>query len=149
MIAGTTQLIAAFPDLRIVADDIIWCTDGDGGFWTSHRCMLIGHNTGYSQWGAPTGRKIAVRCIADCHSTRNQIVEEFVIYNTASTLMQLGYDVPEAARQERAQRLAQAAALVGQSGEAQRLLGQGRPYRPLDAADPVPAGGGAAEAAGN
>ena len=135
VIAGTTQLIAAFPDLRIVADDIIWCTDGDGGFWTSHRCMLIGRNTGYSQWGAPTGRKIAVRCIADCHSTRNQIVEEFVIYNTASTLMQLGYDVPEAARQERAQRLAQSAALVGQSGEAQRLLGQGRPYRPLDAAD--------------
>lgn len=135
VIAGTTQFIAAFPDLRIMADEIIWCTDGGEGFWTSHRCLLVGHNTGYSQWGPPTGRKIAVRCIADCRSTRNQIVEEFVIYNTASMLIQLGFDVHELARAERARRLAVDPDLGSQHGEAQRILGQGRPHRPLDAPD--------------
>lgn len=135
VIAGTTQFLAAFPDLRIVADEIVWCTDGGEGFWTSHRCMLIGHNTGYSQWGPPTGRKIAVRCIADCRSARNQIFDEFVIYNTASMLTQMGYDVRALAVAERARR-ARAGLLVNAgSGEPQRLLGQGRPFRPLDPRD--------------
>lgn len=135
VIAGTTQMIAAFPDLRILADEIIWCGDGAGGFWTSHRVMLVGRNTGWSEWGPPTGRTIAVRCIADCRSTRNQIVEEFVIYNTASIVAQLGYDVRELARVERARRLAAGTAIPEGSGEITRLLGQGRPTRPLDETD--------------
>lgn len=135
VIAGTTQFLAAFPDLRIIPDEIIWCTDGGNGFWTSHRCMLVGRNTGYSQWGRPTGRKIAVRCIADCLSVGNQIIKEFVVYNTASMAAQLGYDVADLARRERARRIAAGRLIDEQHGEPQRILGQGRPARALDPRD--------------
>ena len=61
VIADTTQTIAAFPDLKLHADDIVWCGDEDTGFWTSHRLTLVGHNTGWSVWGPPTGRRIVAR----------------------------------------------------------------------------------------
>ena len=51
MIEDTTQTIAAFPDLKLHADDIVWCGDEDTGFWTSHRLTLVGHNTGWSRLG--------------------------------------------------------------------------------------------------
>src|SRR3954449_9794493 len=50
VIEATTQFITAFPDLRIHADEIVWCGDEDTGFWTSHRCTFVGHNTGWSAW---------------------------------------------------------------------------------------------------
>ena len=61
VIADTTQTIGAFPDLKLHADDIVWCGDEDTGFWTSHRLTLVGHNTGWSVWGPPTGRRIVAR----------------------------------------------------------------------------------------
>jgi predicted ester cyclase len=125
VIADTTQAIAAYPDLKLHADEIVWCGDEDTGFWTSHRLTLTGHNTGWSVWGPPTGRRIVVPVIADCHSWRNQIREEFVIYNTASLVRQLGHD-PRA--------LARRTALPAPEhvGEVERLVGQGSPEPPPD-----------------
>ncbi len=125
VIENTLRFIAAFPDLGIYADEIIWCGDENSGFWTSHRAVLLGHNTGWSEWGPPTGRKIVVTCIANCYSIENQIADEFVIYNTGSLLRQLGYDLrSHAARassgQDRAARF----------GEVERLLGQSAPPQP-------------------
>src|SRR3954471_15040414 len=98
VIESTTQFISAFPDLRIHADEIVWCGDEDTGFWTSHRCTFVGHNTGWSAWGPPTGRRITFMGIADCHSRQTQIDGEFVVYNTASLVRQLGHDVTALAR---------------------------------------------------
>jgi hypothetical protein len=61
--------------------------------------VLAGHNTGYSSYGPPTGKKIVVTCIANCVSKDSQIIEEFVIYNTGSLLRQLGFDLPANARE--------------------------------------------------
>jgi predicted ester cyclase len=124
VIENTLRFIAAFPDLRIFADEIIWCGDADSGFWTSHRAVLLGHNTGWSEWGPPTGRKILVTCIANCYSIENQICDEFVIYNTGSLLHQLGLDL-----REHAAHVAARQARPSRHGEVERLLGQGAPPR--------------------
>lgn len=136
VIEATTQFLGAFPDLRLHADEIVWCGDDELGFWTSHRVVLTGHNTGWSRWGPPTGRKIALTCMANCYSIENQIADEFVIYNTSSLLRQLGFDLARMARRVAAERLPELER--EQAGEVERLLGQGTPM-PVD---PPPAGDG-------
>ena len=126
VIEDTTRLLAAFPDLRCYADDIIWCGDEDSGFWTSHRLTLSGHNTGWSVWGPPTGRRITVPMIADCYSRQNQISGEYAIYNTASLIRQLGLDpVVEARRTSAEERHSEFA--EPPEGEIERTVGQGSP----------------------
>ena len=98
VVAETVQSINAFPDARHIADDVIWAGDEDQGFATSHRAINVGHHTGPWRWGPPTGRKINLWVIANCVSRDNAIFEEWVLYNTAARLMQLGIDVPAAAR---------------------------------------------------
>lgn len=127
VIEGTTQLIGAFPDMRCFADDIIWCGNEDVGFWTSHRITMTGHNTGWSAWGAPTGRRITLTVIADCYSKENQISEEFAIHNTASLLRQMGYD-PVALARSTAETLPSSGIDVP-TGDVERIVGQGSPQR--------------------
>ncbi|MXV92806.1 MAG: ester cyclase [Chloroflexi bacterium] len=125
IVADTVHTINAFPDIRLFADEIIWAGDEDIGFHSSHRTVISGHNSGYSQYGAPTGRKVTLWCIANCVSLENEIFAEWVVYDTASLVHQLGFDLREMAR-ELGNR--QAAALdVSRSGEPERLHGQGKP----------------------
>jgi predicted ester cyclase len=126
VVAETVQTINAFPDLRIFADEIIWAGSEDVGFYTSHRGLLIGHNTGYSKYGPPTGKKLAVWGIANCTSIENEIFEEWVLYNDGSVLRQLGYDLFALARE--VGNHTQSSGLNDlRFGEVERLLGQGKP----------------------
>ena len=50
--------LAAFPDIRLFGDEVIWTGNDQDGFHTSHRIVAVGHNTGYSSYGPPTGRKM-------------------------------------------------------------------------------------------
>jgi hypothetical protein len=126
VVEETIFSINAFPDIRQYADEIIWAGDDKVGFHTSHRGFLIGHNTGYSKFGPPTGRKVVVWGIANCISIENEIFEEWVLYNTCSLLRQLGFDLHQKARE-----LGSALDLDGpidpRFGEPDRLLGQGKP----------------------
>lgn len=134
IIETTARFLAAYPDVRHHADEIIWCGDEDQGFWTSHRLYLIGHNTGASQWGPPTGRRIVLMVIANCYSVENQIVDEFVIHNTGSLIRQLGLDMDVVV----GQLAAEEPLPTGAVGEAERLLGQAAPpipTPPTDASD--------------
>ena len=98
VVEETMQSINAFPDARHYADDIIWAGDEDQGFATSHRAINVGHHTGPWRFGPPTGRKINLWVIANCVMRENEIFEEWVLYNTAAKLAQLGIDIPTAAR---------------------------------------------------
>ena len=139
IVADTVHTINAFPDIRLYADEVIWAGDDRSGFHTSHRAVIIGHNTGYSRWGAPTGRKIAVWAVANCVALENEIFEEHVLYNNACLLMQLGFDVRALARELGNQVAAARPAVDPRFGEAERLLGQGTPMR-LAEADPAEPG---------
>lgn len=136
IVADTVHTINAFPDIRLYADEVIWAGDDRSGFHTSHRVVMIGHNTGYSRWGAPTGRKVVVWAVANCVALENSIFEEHVLYNNASLLMQLGFDVRALARELGNQSAASRPVLDARFGESERLLGQGPP-EPLPQADPA------------
>lgn len=133
IVADTTHTINAFPDIRLVADEVIWASDSSGAFHTSHRCVIIGHNTGFSRWGAPTERKVVVWCTANCVAAQNEIFEEWVIYNNAHLLSQLGLDVPALARSLADQSPALDELIGARGGEIERLAGQAPPPRLMPA----------------
>jgi len=98
MVAGTIKRINAFPDMRHYADEVIWAGNDEQGFVTSHRALNIGYHTGHWRWGPPTGRKVNSWVIANCVIGDNEIYEEWVLYNLAAQLSQLGIDVAAAAK---------------------------------------------------
>lgn len=125
IVADTIHTINAFPDIRLFADDVIWAGDDRTGFHTSHRTILSGHNTGFSRYGPPTGRKMVVTCIANCVALENEIFEEWVIYNTASMLRQLGFNLMDMARKMAP--VDTSGLRDPRMGEPARLPGQGKP----------------------
>jgi len=99
LVESTVGAIHAFPDARHWADEVIWAGDDEQGFVTSHRYVTTGHHLAPWRWGPPTGRKVNLWGIANCVVRQNEIVEEWVLYNMTSRLMQLGIDPAWAARQ--------------------------------------------------
>jgi predicted ester cyclase len=135
IVADTIHTINAFPDVRLYADEIIWAGDDEVGFHTSHRTVIIGHNTGYSRYGPPTGRKVVLWCIANCIALENEIFEEWVVYDTASLIHQLGFNLREKAR-EFGNQMEPDGLQDLRFGEPERLPGQGKPpHIPPKAAD--------------
>lgn len=126
IVADTVHTVSAFPDARLYADEIVWAGNEDTGFFTSHRTVITGTNTGFSRWGPPTNKKVTVWCIANCLAQDNEIFEEWVIYNQSSMLRQLGLDLVEQARAFGDARIREGAPKVFAS-EPTRLAGQGKP----------------------
>ena len=128
IVADTVHTNNAFPDIRLVADEIVWAGNEKVGFHTSHRTMILGTNTGFSKFGPPTGRSVRLFCIANCVSRDNEIYLEHVQYDTAGMLKQLGYDLVECARKI-ASRDDGPVAPNFMACEPDRLDGQGKPDR--------------------
>lgn len=132
VIADSLATMAAFPDVRLYADDVIWSGNDRDGFHTSHRITWVGHNTGQSVYGPPTGRKILRTGIAHCFVKENRVVEEWIARDELALVRQLGFDEHALARRM-AEREA-AARREGRSdagyGEVERLVGQSPPPAP-------------------
>ncbi len=127
IVADTVHTNNAFPDIRLVADEVIWAGNEALGFHTSHRTKILGTNTGFSRFGPPTGKRVQLWCIANCVARDNEIFHEHVIYDTAGLLQQLGFDVVETARRFAAQGSAAALPPNFMASEPRRLQGQGKP----------------------
>jgi predicted ester cyclase len=125
-IQGTTMTQAAFPDVRLWGDEVIWSGNDEEGFHTSHRISWTGHNTGYSAYGPPTGRKIYRFGIANCLVKENLIIEEWIARDELSLITQLGFNPWEMAA-----KMVKKAQKKGLSfeieGEIERLRGQNHP----------------------
>lgn len=91
VIADTLASQAAFPDRQIFGDDVIWSGSEAEGYLSSHRSMIIGTHTGHGIFGPPTGRVVAARCIADCYVKDDVIEDEWLCYDMADMVRQLGY----------------------------------------------------------
>lgn len=89
-----------FPDRKLYGDDVIWTGNEDEGFQTSHLITSVAHNTGYSSYGPPTGRRVVWRAIAQCVAKHNMIFEEWLLRDETSLIQQLGYNVLEIAEQQ-------------------------------------------------
>ena len=124
VIAASAQTQAAFPDLRLFGDEVIWSGNDEDGFHSSHRITWVGTNTGYSKYGPPTGRRIVRTGIAHCFVQENRVVEEWIARDEMSLVLQLGYDPVEKAR-EMAERESELEPLP--TGEIERQQGQNPP----------------------
>ena len=135
IVADTVHTNNAFPDIRLVADEVIWAGDELVGFHTSHRTMILGTNTGFSRFGAPTGKPVRLFCIANCVSRDNEIFLEHVQYDSAGMLKQLGFDLVECARSAAACENAEVPPNF-MASEPKRMSGQGKPADiPIPVAD--------------
>ena len=99
IIADTHHTTAAFPDIILNAEEVIWAGNDQVGFHTSHLTRISGTNTGSSRYGNATGKTVNFFVIANCVALQNDIFLEHVLYNTSAMLQQLGLDPwEEAAR---------------------------------------------------
>lgn len=92
VIAGTIEKMRQFPDREILADDVIWSGDEDRGFLSSHRSMMVQTHLGDGLFGKPTGKRIDIRCIADCACIDNRIYEEWLVVDQAAAAIQAGIE---------------------------------------------------------
>lgn len=98
VINDTLASLAAFPDRQIFGDDVIWSGSEAEGYLSSHRSMIIGTHTGHGVFGPPTGRRVAARCIADCYVQDDVITDEWLCYDMAAMVQQLGHSPESWAR---------------------------------------------------
>jgi predicted ester cyclase len=92
MVVNTLQRMAVYAERRAFADDVIWSGDENNGFYTSHRVSSVGINTGHSEHGPPTGRRVWRWGMADCFTVGNRIVEEWLAHDGITEVRQMGYD---------------------------------------------------------
>ncbi|MFE7084238.1 ester cyclase [Priestia megaterium] len=92
MVSNTMQSIHAFPDKRLIASNVIWSGDDEGGFYSSHRMVTTGTNLNSSVFGKATGKKVISRSVADCLCFQNRIIEEWVTGDSLYIVQQLGYN---------------------------------------------------------
>jgi predicted ester cyclase len=97
IISDTHHTTAAFSNIRLIADEIVWAGDDEVGYHTSHRTIIRGTNDGDSKYGPATGKDVDVLVIANCVALENEIFLEHVLYNNSSLLIQLGMDLSEMA----------------------------------------------------
>ena len=132
VIADSIKTLNAFPDIRLIADDVIWSGNDQDGFHSSHRISWLGRNTGHSIYGPATGRRVQRYGVAHCLVRENCVIEEWICRDELALVLQLGYDPHQLAR-----KMATATAETGidpllteAPGEPERLRGQMRPADP-------------------
>jgi len=87
----TMRLVALIPDCAFVPQHICSNASEEGGEKVAIRWVLDGHHLGYGSgsMGPPTGHKLVVMGITHLHIRDGKIVEEWVLYDELSMLVQL------------------------------------------------------------
>jgi len=135
IIADTHHTTAAFSNIRLIADDVVWAGNDEIGYHTSHRTLIRGTNDGDSKYGPATHKDVDVLVIANCVALKNEIFLEHVLYNNSSLLRQLGMDLNETAKRM----VLEAPAGWPRDNETWNdLRAATRPERPLSVSEPVP-----------
>ncbi|MFN4763755.1 ester cyclase [Gillisia sp. Q332] len=100
VIGGTNDTLSSFPDRKMQGEAVIWSTDNNGDFYSSHRILSTATNQGSTVYGMSTGKKISFRTIADCKIANNKIYEEWLVRDNLYILLQLGFDPVEMAKKD-------------------------------------------------
>ncbi len=87
---GTRETLAQFPDRRLLAEDVVVAGDDASGWLSSHRIISTMTHRGAGAFGAPTGRSIQVRTVADCVCRDNRIVHEWLVRDQAAIAIAIG-----------------------------------------------------------
>ncbi len=98
MISNNLQTLYAYPDRRLIGENVIWSGDDKNGFYSSHRMLSTATNLGESGFGPPTYKKIAFRTIVDTFVHANRIIEGWQAKDNLHIVRQLGFDPHETAQ---------------------------------------------------
>ncbi len=90
VIDGTRATLLAFPDRRLLAEDVIISGDEEQGFLSSHRIFSPMTHAGPGVFGPPSGRAVYARTVADCVCVDNRIVHEWLVRDQAAIARQIG-----------------------------------------------------------
>jgi len=90
VIEGTHATLVAFPDRRLLAEDVIISGDERQGFLSSHRIFSPMTHAGPGVFGEPSGKAVFARTVADCVCIDNRIVHEWLVRDQAAISRQIG-----------------------------------------------------------
>ena len=93
----TMRLVALMPDCAFVPQHICSNESEEGGVKYALRWTLDGHHMGYGALGAPTGHKLFVMGVTHFHVKDGKIVDEWVVYDELSMLVQIKLAAMQAA----------------------------------------------------
>ena len=99
VIAATLATLAEFPDRELLSEDVIWCRDAarsdetSEAFLSSHRLYCTATHTGPGVYGAPTGRRLAYRILADCSIRSGAVDDEWLVRDQGAIVRQMGEDL--------------------------------------------------------
>ncbi len=99
VVSGTAETLHAFPDRRLLGEDVVYSGGVAGNGYSSHRIVSTMHHRGEGSFGAPTGRAVWARTVADCLIRDGVIVEEWLVRDQAAIALQIGIDPAEWGRQ--------------------------------------------------
>lgn len=91
VIASTMATLAEFPDRQLLAEDVIWSDTGEH-YLSSHRILSTGTHLGHGYFGAATGKRVAIRVIADCAARDGVIDDEWLVRDNGGLVRQLGLE---------------------------------------------------------
>lgn len=98
VVQGTQETLHAFPDRRLLAEEIAVSGDSELGYLSSHRIVSPMTHLGGGRFGAATGKPVLARTIADCVCHNNRIVHEWLVRDQAAIARQIGSNEQEMAR---------------------------------------------------
>lgn len=90
VISGTKATLVAFPDRRLLAEDVIISGDDQLGYLSSHRIFSPMTHAGEGTFGPPSNKLVYARTIADCVCINNRIVHEWLVRDQAAIARQIG-----------------------------------------------------------
>jgi hypothetical protein len=105
VIAATLATLAEFPDRELLGEDVIWCEDPAGAdaeseaFLSSHRLICTATHTRPGLYGAPTGRRVHYRILADCAISHDRVNDEWLVRDQGAIVRQLGFEVVDWTRE--------------------------------------------------
>lgn len=87
------ERLAAFPDLRLTIENVIWQGSDEQGYRVSIRMTFTGHNLGVSRYGAATYQEIQQAVLMNGLIVDKRFVELWIAEDERSLVEQLGYDL--------------------------------------------------------
>ncbi len=98
VVNGTRATLAAFPDRRLLCEDVIGWGARERGYYSSHRIISPMTHAGAGVFGEPTGAKIHVRTIADCWCIENRIAHEWLVRDQSAIAKAINISVETLAK---------------------------------------------------
>ncbi len=83
------SMLAMFPDIQLVIDDIYWMGNSAEGLLLAIRWSMTGTHTGPGRYGEPTGKEVHIWGIRHWILDGGMVKKEWVMFNEFGLLLQL------------------------------------------------------------